>query len=187
MPADGIVLSGTLHLRPGTTGAPAVVAVHGAGSGSREDELFAHLIDTLPPLVIAVFTWDRRGTGASADGDDPLPHYSTLVGDTVAAMRAVAKDPVTALIEPFDGDGAAWREYAQPGNHAVEHYNSAPIPDGDLNPGENDVQASLSTTTSASGASSRSHRWTDSFDRRARHRRLKVRVFSWFTAAMTVT
>ena len=93
VPADGIELSGTLHLKPGTIGAPVVVAVHGAGSGSREDQLFAHLVDTLPPLGIAVFTWDRRGTGASADDDDPLPHYSTLAGDAVAAMRAVVEHP----------------------------------------------------------------------------------------------
>ncbi len=91
--SDGLSLAGTLHLGPGITGGPAVVAVHGAGSGSREDELFAHLIDTLPPLGIAVFTWDRRGASAAADGYDPLPHYSTLAGDAVAAMRAVAEHP----------------------------------------------------------------------------------------------
>jgi len=34
-----------------------------------------------------------QGSGASADDDDPLPHYSTLAGDAVAMMRTVAKHP----------------------------------------------------------------------------------------------
>jgi len=47
-------------------GSTAVVALHGAGNGTRDSsQLYRHLHETLPPLGIGVATFDRRGNGGS--------------------------------------------------------------------------------------------------------------------------
>ena len=57
--ADGIALVGTLTLPRGESRVPAMVGVHGASSGTRDDELFLHLQSLLPPKGIATLFFDR--------------------------------------------------------------------------------------------------------------------------------
>ncbi len=87
VPADGIELSGTLHAPKGASNVPVVVALHGSSAGGQNDPLYAHLHELLPALGIAVFTFDRRGTG---DANAERPHFSVLADDAIAAKRAVA-------------------------------------------------------------------------------------------------
>jgi dipeptidyl aminopeptidase/acylaminoacyl peptidase len=88
----GVKLQGTLYLPQGTRKTPVVIVFHGASSPSRDEVLYDHLKRMLPPLGIAVFTFDRRGTGASggnAKGND----YDVLAGDGIAAAQMLAHDP----------------------------------------------------------------------------------------------
>ena len=89
---DGIKLAGTLHL-PQTSGKiPAVVVFHGASSPLQSEALYDHLKQMLPPLGIAVFTFDRRGTGKS-EGNALGNAFDTLADDGIAAAQMLASDP----------------------------------------------------------------------------------------------
>ena len=47
-------------------GEKAIVAVHGAGEGTRDAPLYEHLHRALPPADVGVVTFDRRGEGGSS-------------------------------------------------------------------------------------------------------------------------
>jgi uncharacterized protein len=85
-------LSGTLYAPKSARRIPALIAFHGASEPTREFPLYRHLSEMLPPLGIAVFIYDRRGTGKSggkpANGD-----YEALAEDGIAAQRLLASDP----------------------------------------------------------------------------------------------
>jgi alpha/beta superfamily hydrolase len=46
-------------------GDTAVVALHSASGGTRDDPLYRHLHELLPPAGVGVVTFDRRGEGES--------------------------------------------------------------------------------------------------------------------------
>ena len=80
-------LSGTLYYPRGAHKVPAVVALHGASSPTRDLPLYRHLRELLPPLGIAVFVFDRRGSGksdSSSDSDD----FDLLAADGIALIAA---------------------------------------------------------------------------------------------------
>src|SRR5687767_4727920 len=56
-------LSGTLYLTRGRKPQPAIVVTHAAAAPLRELPLYQHLKEMLPALGIAVFIYDRRGSG----------------------------------------------------------------------------------------------------------------------------
>ncbi|WP_419317560.1 alpha/beta hydrolase family protein [Caulobacter sp. ErkDOM-E] len=85
-------LSGTLYLPKGASAAGAVVVTHGASSPLRSSPLYRHLLEMLPPLGIAVFVYDRRGSGRSG-GDLKTSDYAMLADDAIAALRRVKTDP----------------------------------------------------------------------------------------------
>lgn len=85
-------LSGTLHLPKGGRALAAVVLTHGASSPLRSSPLYRHLKDMLPPLGIAVFAYDRRGSGQSG-GDLKASDYALLADDALAALRRLKADP----------------------------------------------------------------------------------------------
>lgn len=89
-------LSGTLYVPRSAKTFGVVVALHGASSPLRSSPLYEHLKQVLPALGIAVFIYDRRGTGQSAgsanSGDFPL-----LADDAIAAIQALKKD---ARVDP---------------------------------------------------------------------------------------
>ena len=87
---DGVSLAATYS----PAGDTVVVALHGAGAGTRDYFLYRHLHNLLPPLGIGVVTFDRRGEvlGAdddvlrlSADGDEPvsIPYTAIVRGNLI--------------------------------------------------------------------------------------------------------
>lgn len=89
---DGIKFSGTLYAPQGGTRVPAIVVFHAASSPLRTAALYDHLEQMLPPLGIAVFTFDRRGTGGS--GGSPQGNgFDVLADDGIAAAQMLARDP----------------------------------------------------------------------------------------------
>lgn len=89
---EGIKLQGTLTLPQNAARVPAVVIFHGASSPLRNEALYDHLKRMLPPLGIAVFAYDRRGTGGSG-GDAKGNAYDALADDGIAAAQMLAGDP----------------------------------------------------------------------------------------------
>lgn len=87
-----VELSGTLHLPRSLRPVAAVVVTHSASSPLRSDSLYEHLAATLPALGMAVFVYDRRGSGESgtqgAGGD-----FTLLADDAIAAVRSLKTDP----------------------------------------------------------------------------------------------
>jgi pimeloyl-ACP methyl ester carboxylesterase len=69
-------------------GSTAVVALHGAGAGTRDYQLFRHLHDVLPPAGIGVVTFDRRGEGQST-GDASRGRFEIQAQDALAVREAI--------------------------------------------------------------------------------------------------
>jgi uncharacterized protein len=74
-------------------GATAIVALHGAGEGTRDYPLYRHLHEVLPPAGIGVVTFDRRGEGEST-GDSSRGHFELQAEDALAVLRAVEAERV---------------------------------------------------------------------------------------------
>jgi uncharacterized protein len=87
----GAELSGTLYLPRGGKALAAVVVTHAASLPLRDQPLYRHLKEMLPSLGIAVFLYDRRGSGRSG-GDLKASDYTLLADDAIAAVRAVNID-----------------------------------------------------------------------------------------------
>ena len=66
----------------------ALVALHGAGEGTREGLLYEHLHEVLPPAGIGVVTFDRRGEGEST-GDASRGRFDVQARDALAVVDAV--------------------------------------------------------------------------------------------------
>jgi pimeloyl-ACP methyl ester carboxylesterase len=81
---DGFALAGSYS--PG--GETAIVALHGAGEGARDAELYRHLHELLPPAGVGVVTFDRRGEGEST-GDSSRGRFEEQVEDALAVIDAV--------------------------------------------------------------------------------------------------
>lgn len=84
-------LSGTLYLPRDTAPVAAIVVAHGASSPLRAAPLYRHLVEMLPPLGVAVFVYDRRGSGASARAAN-TGDYTALADDAIAAARMLKAD-----------------------------------------------------------------------------------------------
>ena len=55
---DGVTLAASYS----PAGSTAIVVLHGAGAGTRDNSLlYRHLHEVLPPAGIGVITFDRRG------------------------------------------------------------------------------------------------------------------------------
>jgi pimeloyl-ACP methyl ester carboxylesterase len=87
--AGGATLVGS-YSRAGST---AVVAVHGAGEGTRDWYLYRHLHDVLPPAGIGVVTFDRRGEGESG-GNPSRGAFAVQAEDALAFASAIEVDRV---------------------------------------------------------------------------------------------
>jgi len=85
-------LAGTLYMPASRRPVAAVVVTHSASSPLRTASLYDHLKTALPALGIAVFVYDRRGSGQSgtktAGGD-----FTILADDAIAAARSLKTDP----------------------------------------------------------------------------------------------
>lgn len=89
-------LSGTLYLPDGGTALGAVVVTHTASKPLRDMLLYRHLTEMLPPLGIAVLTYDRRGSGQSG-GSLKDSDFAMLADDAIAAVQMLKTD---ARIDP---------------------------------------------------------------------------------------
>ena len=69
-------------------GEAAIVALHGAGEGTRDAALYRHLHELLPPAGIGVVTFDRRGEGEST-GDSTRGRFDLQVEDALAIIDAL--------------------------------------------------------------------------------------------------
>jgi uncharacterized protein len=70
-------------------GPTALVALHGAGNGTRDSSpLYRHLHETLPPLGIGVATFDRRGEGES-EGEPTRARLEAQARDGLAVGAAL--------------------------------------------------------------------------------------------------
>src|SRR5512133_1885286 len=68
-------------------GETVIVALHGAGEGTRDFPLYQHLHTVLPPAGIGVVTFDRRGEGEST-GDSSRGRFELQVDDALAVREA---------------------------------------------------------------------------------------------------
>ena len=69
-------------------GDKVVVALHGAGHGTRDFPLYEHLHRVLPPAGIGVVTFDRRGEGNST-GDSSRGRFQLQAEDALAVREAL--------------------------------------------------------------------------------------------------
>lgn len=81
---DGISLAATYS--PGRE--TALIALHGAGDGTRDFLLYRHLHEVLPPAGIGVVSFDRRGEGEST-GDASRGRFQLQVDDALAVRDAI--------------------------------------------------------------------------------------------------
>jgi pimeloyl-ACP methyl ester carboxylesterase len=70
-----------------------VVALQGAGEGTRAFRSYLHLHELLPPAGIGVVTFDRRGEGEST-GEATRGRFELQVEDALAVLRAVDAERV---------------------------------------------------------------------------------------------
>jgi pimeloyl-ACP methyl ester carboxylesterase len=66
----------------------ALVALHGAGAGTRDYFLYRHLHNLLPEVGIGVVTFDRRGEGQST-GDGSRGRFEVQARDALAVRDAI--------------------------------------------------------------------------------------------------
>jgi len=74
-------------------GPTAVVALQGAGEGTRGYPLYRHLHQVLPAAGVGVVTFDRRGEGEST-GEATRGRFELQVEDALAVLRAVEVERV---------------------------------------------------------------------------------------------
>lgn len=75
-------------------GSTLLVALHGAAAGTRDSSpLYRHLHETLPPRVIGVATFDRRGDGES-EGELTRGRFEAQARDALAVAAALGTDRV---------------------------------------------------------------------------------------------
>lgn len=89
----GATLSGTLFYPAGGKALPTVIALHGAGVPLRTDPLYRHLTGIMPRLGVAVFLYDRRGSGQSTSGGAAPGNFDLLAEDAVAAFAKLTREP----------------------------------------------------------------------------------------------
>jgi alpha-beta hydrolase superfamily lysophospholipase len=85
-------LRGTLRTPLGAGPHPAIVLVHGSSPGEGYQAYFELLADHFADNGVAVFAFDKRGTGLST-GDWKTASFQDLANDVVAAIGAVKRAP----------------------------------------------------------------------------------------------
>lgn len=85
-------LSGTLYMPRSLKPVAAVVVTHSASSPLRNSSLYDHLETILPAIGMAVFIYDRRGSGQSGQ-KDAGGDFTLLADDAIAAVQSLKADP----------------------------------------------------------------------------------------------
>lgn len=87
---DGVTLSGTLRIPPGSGPFPAIVLIHGSGPGVREQ--LAPMSSFFSRLGLATLTYDKRGCGGSK-GDWRQVDLDVLADDALAGVHFLQSLP----------------------------------------------------------------------------------------------
>lgn len=87
-----VALSGTLFRPEAETPCPLVIAAHTSGAGTRDFGVYQHLASVLPRNGLAVFLFDRRGSGRST-GDFETATFFDLAADIQAAIDHLKPRP----------------------------------------------------------------------------------------------
>lgn len=90
--SGGAELAGTLIMPQCRKPVAAIVVTHSASSPLGSASLYAHLKAMLPALGIAVFTYDRRGSGRSGV-ETAGGNFTILADDAIAAVNSLKTDP----------------------------------------------------------------------------------------------
>ena len=94
MSVDDLQIEGdgfTLAASYSPAGPTALVALHGAGEGTRDSPSLRHLHELLPSHGIGVVTFDRRGEGEST-GDATRGRFDLQADDALAVLRAIGAE-----------------------------------------------------------------------------------------------
>ena len=83
--SEDVLLKGTLTKPDINTPCPVIIVTHTSNAGTRDFGVYQHLANLLPPLGIAVFLYDRRGSGDST-GDFETATFFDLAADMQAAI-----------------------------------------------------------------------------------------------------
>lgn len=89
----GATIAGTLYLPAGMRPRAAVIALHGAQAPLRSEPLYRHLVEIMPRLGLALFLYDRRGSGQSTSGGAAAGNFDLLAEDAVAAFARLSREP----------------------------------------------------------------------------------------------
>ncbi len=89
---QNITLSGELRLPLGLGPFPLLVVLHPASNPLRGHPFYRHLAHGIPAHDMAVFVFDRRGSGDSG-GNFDTSSFEDLAGDALAAARCLAAHP----------------------------------------------------------------------------------------------
>ena len=87
--SNGAILVGSYS----PAGSTVIVALHGAGEGTRGWYLYRHLHAVFPPVGIGVVTFDRRGEGAST-GEPSRGLFTVQADDALAVAGAIDADRI---------------------------------------------------------------------------------------------
>lgn len=87
----GVSLAGEIAMPPGPGPHPAIVLLHGSGTGSRKSWSYRSWADLLVRRGLAVLYYDKRGTGES--GGDANAGLRQLADDGIAAVKALRQVP----------------------------------------------------------------------------------------------
>ncbi|TZG28695.1 alpha/beta hydrolase family protein [Sphingomonas montanisoli] len=90
----GATLSGTLFYPANGRSLATAIVLHGAQAPLRSEPLYHHLTEMLPRLGMAVFVYDRRGSGESTSGGAAPGNFDLLAEDAVAAFATLQRDPI---------------------------------------------------------------------------------------------
>lgn len=88
----GAKLAGTLYVPQGIKPRTVVIALHGAQAPLHSAPLYRHLTQIMPRLGIAVFLYDRRGSGGSTSGGAAPGNFDLLADDAVAAFARLRRE-----------------------------------------------------------------------------------------------
>ena len=101
-------LDGTLYLPGGGQAFAAVVVTHSASKPLRDALLYQHLKEMLPPLGIAVLTYDRRGSGRSGgnlkDSDYDMLADDAIAGEARESFERTVGEDIPAVLDVLGGD-----------------------------------------------------------------------------------
>jgi hypothetical protein len=82
---EDVLLKGTLTKPDTDILCPVVIVTHTSNAGTRNFGVYQHLTELLPPRGIAVFLYDRRGSGEST-GDFNTATFFDLAADAQAGI-----------------------------------------------------------------------------------------------------